>query len=195
MTLIELIVTIGVLALVINVIAVFSVDVFKTTGSIQGSLTAQQDARNVLRQLATELRTSSSSSVGAYPLAEVGNNRLRFYSDIDNDGLKEEVIYYLSVDGKTIFKDIRKPSGAPLQYSGGFTTSTIIRDVANGATPLFTYYDTNYDGTTSALVQPINIPLVRLVKATIVIERDPNRSPVPIIVTTQVSLRNLKDNL
>ncbi len=190
----EILITVGILALVINVIAIFSVDVFKTSGSIQSSLTAQQDARNVLRQLTSELRTASPSSVGAYPIAEAGDNRIRFYSDIDNDGLKEEVIYYLSGDGKTIYKDVRKPSGGPLSYTGGFNTSTIIRDVANGATPLFQYYDRNYDGTTAPL-SPVNIPDVRLVKATIVIERDPNRSPVPITVTTQIVLRNLKDNL
>lgn len=191
----ELIIALGILALIGGAVATFSVDIFKTSGSIQSSLSAQQDARALLRQLAAELRTASPSSTGAYSLAEVGDNRLRFYSNIDNDGLKEEVIYYLSLDGKTLYKDVRKPSGAPLQYTGAFTASTVMRDVANGATPVFSYYDTSYDGTTAPLSQPVNIISVRLVKATIIIERNPNRSPTPITVTTQVAIRNLKDNL
>ncbi len=194
-TITELLVTIAILALVINAVAAFSADVFRFSGTIYNSVQAQQDARNVLRQMAFELRTTSSSSIGAYPLAEVSANRIRFYSDIDNDGLKEEVIYYLSNDGRTLYKNIRKPSGAPLQYVGNFSTSTVASDIVNGVTPIFTYFDANYDGVSGPLAQPVNILAVRLVKIEIIIERDPNRAPVPIVVSTQVSLRNLKDNL
>ncbi len=194
-TITEILVTIAVLALVINAVASFSADIFRFSGTIYNSVQAQQDARNVLRQMAFELRTTSPSSTGAYALAEVSANRIRFYSDIDNDGLKEEVIYYLSANGKTLYKNVRKPTGAPLQYVGNFSTSTVASDIVNGATPIFTYYDTNYDGTTGSLAQPVNILSVRLLKIEIIIERDPNRAPVPIVVSTQVSLRNLKDNL
>ncbi|MEK7567598.1 MAG: hypothetical protein AAB513_01605 [Patescibacteria group bacterium] len=194
-TLFEIIITVAILALVINVVAAFSADVFRFSGTIYNSVQAQQDARNILRQLAFELRTTSPSNIGAYALAETSANRIRFYSDIDGDGLKEEVIYFLSADGRTLYKNIRKPSGAPLQYTGSFSTSTIANDIVNGATPLFTYYDTNYDGTSAPLTQPVNILSVRLVRIEVIIERDPNRAPIPINVSTQVSLRNLKDNL
>ena len=194
-TLFEIIITVAILALVINVVAAFSADVFRFSGTIYNSVQAQQDARNILRQLAFELRTTSPSNIGAYALAETSANRIRFYSDIDGDGLKEEVIYFLSADGRTLYKNIRKPSGAPLQYTGSFSPSTIANDIVNGATPLFTYYDTNYDGTSAPLTQPVNILSVRLVRIEVIIERDPNRAPIPINVSTQVSLRNLKDNL
>jgi len=45
------------------------------------------------------------------------------------------------------------------------------------------------------LGSPVDVSSVRLVKMNITIDRDPNRSPTPINVTTQVVIRNLKDNL
>jgi len=36
---------------------------------------------------------------------------------------------------------------------------------------------------------------VRLVKITIVIDKDPQTPPGPMTLTTQISIRNLKDNL
>ena len=44
---------------------------------------------------------------------------------------------------------------------------------------MFRYYDTNYDGTTGALPEPINISAVRLVKITLVIDKDPSALPSP----------------
>ena len=67
--------------------------------------------------------------------------------------------------------------------------------MANEATPIFDYYDTNYDGTTAPLAQPVSAIAVRLVKITLIIDKNSLRPPAPITMTTQVSMRNLKDNL
>ncbi len=67
--------------------------------------------------------------------------------------------------------------------------------VASSTLPIFQYYPATYDGTGSALSIPVTISSVRLVKITVIIDNDPNRSPVPMIVTSSVTLRNLKDNL
>jgi hypothetical protein len=42
---------------------------------------------------------------------------------------------------------------------------------------------------------PIDIQSIRFVKITVIIDKDPKRSPDAMIVSSQVNLRNLKDNL
>lgn len=171
----------------------FSTDVFLLNNVVQSGLTAQEDSRRVVKTIATELREASPSSTGAYPIELASTSELIFYGDINNDGLKEKVRYYVS--GLILKKDVVKPTGSPLVYSGGTTTTNVINDVRNGTTSIFTYYDKNYDGITTSLSYPIDIPSIRLVKINLAIDRDPYRSPVPVYITTQVSIRNLKDNL
>jgi hypothetical protein len=101
----------------------------------------------------------------------------------------------LAADGKTLKKDVLKSSGIPPSYTGAVTTSVVMGSIANGANPIFEYYDNTYDGTGASLSAPIDVSTIRLVKATVILDVDPNRSPVPITATSQVSLRNLKDNL
>jgi len=196
MTLMEILIVMGIFVLVGGAIASFSRDVFILSGTVRNSLAAQQDARNVLRHAIAEIRTASISNTGSYPLAATEANRLKFYSDNDGDGIKEEIHYYLANSGKTLKKDVLKPTGSPLQYVGASTTSILINDLKNGVIPIFDYYDKNYDGTTAPLTLPlIDVLSVRLIKVTIVVEADPNRAPVPLVVTSQAMMRNLKDNL
>ncbi len=193
-SIIEVLVAIFILSLVGAAVVTFQKDVFSLNTIISNSLTAQDEARRTLKMMTAEIRPLSPSSVGAYPIAEADPTSFIFYSDIDNDQLKEQVRYFL--DGPILKKGVIKPSGAPLAYNpANEIISEVIHDVANGATPIFNYYDTNYDGTTPPLAQPVDIPTVRLIKITIVIDKDSNRAPGPITLTTQVSMRNLKDNL
>lgn len=194
-TLIETLVATAIFVLVGGAVAIFSKDVFVLSGTVNSSLSAQQDARNILRKFVTEVRTASISNTGAYALANATADRFKFYSDTDADGLKEEIHYYLTSDGKQLKKDVLKPTGSPVQYTGASTTSILINNMKNGATPIFEYYDKNYDGSTAPLSLPLDILQVRLIKITIIVENDPNRSPVPLTATSQAMMRNLKDNL
>lgn len=193
MTLVELMVSVAIFAVISIVIATFSSNVFSLNSVVQNGLTAQQDARQVVKKIAAELREASPSASGAYPIEIASTSEIIFYGDADNDGSKEKIRYYLSQ--LTLKQDIVKPTGNPPVYSGGTTTRNIINDVRNATTSIFTYYDNNYDGTTAALSFPVDIPSIRLIKINLAIDRDPYRSPVPIYVNTQVTIRNLKDNL
>ncbi|MDO8492138.1 MAG: prepilin-type N-terminal cleavage/methylation domain-containing protein [bacterium] len=194
-TLVEMVVVVAIVTLIGLAVSSFSADTFTVTRTIQNSLIAQQDARRLLRSLMTELRTASPSETGGSTLAEVLPTRIKFYSDTDSDGIKEEIHYYLESDGKTLKKDILKPSGNPLQYVGASTTSIVMSNITTGTTLIFQYYDKNYDGNTAALSEPVNVDNVRLVKVTVTLDVDPNKSPIPITASSQTSLRNLKDNL
>jgi len=136
----------------------------------------------------------SPSSLGSYPIEIAADNTLVFFTDINDDGLKERVRYF--VQGTTLKKGVISPTGSPLAYvSANETFTELVHNLRNGSTPVFTYYDTNYNGTTSPLTQPVDISFIRLIKVNMIVDVDPNRSPVPVTVTTQISVRNLKDNL
>jgi prepilin-type N-terminal cleavage/methylation domain-containing protein len=194
-TLVEVLVGVAIIAFLTVTATTFQKDIFSLNFSLQSSLTAQLDARHVLKVMVAEMRKTSPSELGAYPIALASSTGITFYSDVDNNGVKDQVRYFLS--GKTIRKGVTAPSGSPLTYNlANEKLTTIISDfVASSTLPLFQYYPTTYSGTGAALTVPIDIPSVRLVTINVIIDRDQNKSPIPLIVTSSVTLRNLKDNL
>lgn len=191
-TIVETLFGISIFIMIILAISLFSRNIWIYNSFIFSGLTNADAGRQILKSITAEVRTASTADTGAYVINQATESSFIFYSDIDNDGLKEKVRYFLS--GSSFQKGIIKPTGSPLIYNPtNEKISTLISNVTNSS--IFYYYDKNYDGTTAALSSPVNIPSIRLVKITITIERDPNRSPVPATFTTQVSIRNLKDNL
>lgn len=191
---IEALVAIFVVTLVATAVGTFQKDVFALNRIFSSSLIAQDEARRALKTMSATVRSASPSSTGAYALAHVATSSLTFYSNVDGDPLKERIRYFL--DGTVLKRGVTKPSGNPLTYNpADETIGELVHDVVNGTTPVFSYYDTTYDGTTPALAEPIDIAVVRLAKITIVIDREPSAPPGPVTLTTQVSMRNLKDNL
>lgn len=194
-TLVEIVVYLAVFGVLIGSVTIFARDIFFYNSVTQSDLTAQLEGRRVVRALISELRESSPSSLGAYPIASVATSTITFFSNIDSDSLKEQVRYYLS--NRRLYRGIIKPTGNPLVYNPASEVIDIeVTDVINStSTPIFQYYDTNYGGSGAALSSPINIPSVRLIKVNVIIDKDSNRSPIPISITSQVSIRNIKDNL
>jgi hypothetical protein len=191
-TLVEILFGISIFILIVLGITLFSRNVWVYNAFISGGLVDTDAGRKVLKTLTSEIRTASTADTGAYTISGATATSFTFYSDIDNDGLKERVRYFLS--GTSFQKGVIKPTGSPLTYNAGNEQiSTLIDKLANSL--LFEYYDRNYAGTGTPLSSPVNIPNIRLVKVTIVLDNDPNRSPVPLTFSTQVSIRNLKDNL
>ena len=192
-TIVEVLVSIFILTLIGLAVSSFFKDIFSFNRIISGSLTAQDEARRALKTMSAEIRTASPSSLGAYTLVQTATSSFVFYSNIDGDSFKERVRYFL--EGATFKKGVIKPSGLPLTYNPASEVITeLIHDVVNAATSTFSYYDENYDGTTQALAEPINISIVRLVKIIVVIDHDPAQPPGPMTLTTQINMRNLKDN-
>ena len=60
----------------------------------------------------------------------------------------------------------------------------------------FTYYNDDYDGesTLTALTGPVSPNLIRLIDITVATDKDINKVPPPVSISTKVSTRNLKDN-
>jgi len=193
-TLIETMIGVAILALIIGVVTLFARDTFFYKDVFFSGLTSVNDSRHILQPLANEVRSASAGSLGAYPLEVVTDNTLIFYSDINNDGLKERIRYF--VNGDVFSKGVISPSGNPLAYAiANEVVKPLIRDIANGGQAIFSYYDTSYNGETDPMTSPVAIESVRLIKINLIIDADPMRPPVPFSITTQINLRNLKDNL
>lgn len=193
-TLIEVIVVMGILGLISVSVGKFAVDVFGLNSYTTGSLTVSQDARNLLRIMTREIRAAAPSENGAFPLVAVSSSTISFYSDVDGTGQRDLVRYYLS--STTLIKGVIAPTGNPLTYvAGNEQTSIVMSDVRNGTTSIFTYYDNTYAGTSSPLSYPVAIQSVRLVRIDLTLDANADRSPDKKTFTTQVSIRNLKDNL
>lgn len=191
---VEFLFAVFVLAVVGTAIAIFQKDFLSVSSIVSSGLDAQQEARTALKRMSAEIRPMSISNSGAYSLAEASSTSMTFYSNIDSDAAKERVRYFLQ--NSELKRGILKPTGSPLTYNpANEIITTMVRNIENGTTTIFSYYDSNYDGTSPALTQPVNILSVRLVKITVIIDRNASRPPAPVTMTTQVSLRNLKDNL
>jgi prepilin-type N-terminal cleavage/methylation domain-containing protein len=194
-TIIEFIIAIAVFAIVVVGLSSFQTNVFKLADTLDSGLKTQNEARRVLKPFANEARSASSSDSGTYALEETGDTSFVFYSDIDSDGSKERVRYYL--DGNQIKKGIIESSGSPATYN---LDDEIITDFINNVITtedIFIYYDGNYNGTTmdTPLTQPVSPSDVKLIKVSFEVDEDVNRPPAAVTITTQASFRNLKDNL
>jgi prepilin-type N-terminal cleavage/methylation domain-containing protein len=194
-TLVETILTIFIFSLMMAAVTFFARNIFYLNNIASNTLSVEFETRKVLKPMANEIRSASPSSLGAYPLETLATSTFTFYSDLDGNGVKEKVRYFLS--NGSLKKGVIIPTGSPLTYnSASEVITTVVHDVRNTATTsVFQYYDTDYDGTTAPLPSPVAISVVRLVKVSLVVDADPGRPLREKTVTTQVSLRNLKDNL
>jgi len=191
-TLVEIIFTVSIFVVVFSTLTLFSKNIWTYSTFISNGLDNVDTSRNALKIMVAEIRTASQADTGAYVINQANDTAFSFYSDINNDGLKEKIRYFLS--NGSIKKGAIIPTGSPLSYN---PSNEIITTIASYITSssIFAYYDKNYDGTSQPLSSPVDIAEIRLVKITITMDKDINKPPVPVTMTTQVSIRNLKDNL
>src|SRR3989344_4952173 len=130
MTMIEMIISIGILAIILIVVSSFQVNVFQYNKYSSDSLQSAEDARAILKTMIKELRSAKPGNNGSYPILQTATSSLTFYSDIDSDGLQEQVRYFLV--SKVLKKGVIKPSGSPLSYNASNETfSTLAYSVKN----------------------------------------------------------------
>lgn len=191
-TLVEIIFGISIFILILLAITLFSRNIWVYNSFISSSLSDADDGRKAVKAMIAEIRTASAASNGAYAVSQSSATSFTFYSDIYDNGLKERVRYFLN--GSLLQKGVTIPTGSPLSYDlATEKITTLLTNVTS--TSVFNYYNANYDGTTAALSFPVDVSQVRLVKITVTVDKDPNKPPAATTFSTQVSIRNLKDNL
>lgn len=190
----EVLIVSALFALVILAVASLRGNLDVLENLINQKLQSRADLAQTLQIFVTELRSAGPSSLGGYPIETAATSSIVFYSDIDKDGLFERVRY--SFASGTIQKGIIEPAGNPLAYAtSSETTTTVVNYVVpQASTTIFTYYDTNYTGSEAALVPPISVSDVRIVKISIYADVNPETSPAPVFFTNTVNIRNLRSN-
>lgn len=190
-SLIEILVALGIFTLVLWVVANFQADVFSQNTFIFGSLNADSEMRSAVKKMVAELRGTAQSDTGTYQFTLATKNSLTFFSDIDASGVRSQIRYYLN--GTTLERGVIKPTGSPLTYvSANEKITKLVYNIANPNQQIFSYYDENYSGSETALAEPINLPLIRLVKIVLTVDADSKKPPLPLTLESQVVIRSLK---
>lgn len=193
-TLIELIVTASILAIVGTLLGVFASAGIRSWGQNRDQVDAQESARAALARMTKTIRKASAADNGAYTIATASAQTLTFYANVDTDTNREQIRFFL--DGTSLKIGITQPVGQPATYPAGDEAASVLASgIRNGANPIFLYYDTNYTGSQAALTQPVNLQDVRLVHITLSIDADTTKPPTAIDLQTSTSFRNLKNNL
>jgi len=197
-TLIELLIVFAILAILTGIIFAFQRDFFSLNSFLQKSFLAQNDVRRVITEMTRELRTVQPSNIGAFPIEAASDFSIIFYADIDDDTSRERIHYFLS--GNTLMKSIIYPS------KDGYATVTpqsellvateyikpVLKNVmVSSSTPIFTYFDRYYAGTSSPLTAPVLPSQVQHVGMHLMVDENPAIPPDPISAASQVTLRNL----
>ncbi|MDO8511814.1 MAG: hypothetical protein Q7S57_00940 [bacterium] len=193
-TLFEIMVTIGVILIILIPLTRLQVNILTYGRFFYNTNIIQDEARRMMQKFSAEVRSMTQSGTGAYSIESAMNNSLVFFRDINQDGLVERIRYYL--DGVDLKKGVIIPTGNPQTYlTANEKISVVVHGIYNDVgTPIFQYYSRSYDGQTSALSQPLDITAIRLIKITLLIGTG-NSNQDRITLTTQVTLRNIKDNL
>lgn len=166
---------------------------FVLSRRLQATLTIQQELQLLMRRFNAEVRAAAPSETGAYAIASASTTQLTFYTDSDNDGIVERIRYFVS--GNQLRKGTLHPTGSPLAYTGSESVRTLVRNVVATTTPVFSYYNSTYAGTTTALTQPVTLSAVRSIKMFLMVDDDTTQAPPAVESTTQATVRTLKDNL
>ena len=103
--------------------------------------------------------------------------------------------YYLATS--TLYKGVIVPSGSPLTYNlGQEKILTVQTDLISTTTPIFYYYDGNYNGSSTPLTQPVNTTQIKYVKINLnILKQNTISDSSTFNISTGASIRNLKTNL
>jgi prepilin-type N-terminal cleavage/methylation domain-containing protein len=195
-TLIEMLAAIFIFSLIGSGIVVLIGNFFTKARQQNLILSDFDQARKLSLTFTSELRNANYGNDGSYPLNQAGDTQVIFYSATGgNTAIVNRIRYYLT--GTTLYKGVITPTGSPLTYNvANEVVTTVQSNLANGATPVFYYYDGNYGGTGSALAQPINLNAVKFVKINLMILNQAGiKNTSTSNITAGGAIRNIKTNL
>lgn len=193
-TLLEVVVTVGIFSLIsVGIIALVSAVLVNS--SKQGNLLANNDqARKVAFNLMTEARNAQTSANGSYALATASAQQLIFFSSVN--GSINRINYF--IQNGVLKKGVTTPSGNPPSYNlAQEVITTVQNNVANGANPLFYYYDDTYNGVSgNPLTQPVNVTKIKFITINLSVYNLAGLANTSsYTVTSSGAIRNLKTNL
>ncbi|MEI7709281.1 MAG: prepilin-type N-terminal cleavage/methylation domain-containing protein [bacterium] len=195
-TLVETLVTIAIFGIIMAGTSLMLKDIFVISKQEFSALDNIDQARRISNMFVNELRNSDYGINGSYPINKASDTELIFFSTAPKgNGTVSRVRYYIA--GNTLYKGVIDPSGNPLGYNvGNEVVTTLLTRMSLGASPLFYYYDGNYNGVTSALTQPVNVNQVKFIKLNLIVLNDTVKNgTATFTVNAGATIRNLKNNL
>jgi len=169
-----------------------SVSFFYNTNRYTLEQSTQVDAARIgVAAMVKDIREADYADTGAFPLISAGANDFSFYSDIDGDGSKEKVRFFVSAND--FMTGVTESAGIPPVYSGAESISMVaqyVRNIENG-TPIFRYYD----NAGAEITNYTNVSKIVFVKVDLVVNVNPETLPNEFDLHSSASIRNLKTNL
>jgi prepilin-type N-terminal cleavage/methylation domain-containing protein len=195
-TLIEVMVTMAIFVLLVFGVSVMLSSIFTNQNQQSMSMSSIDHARAVDSAFTNEIRNALTGSDGSYPLNQAGDSQIIFYSNYGaNNGIVSRIRYYVS--NNILYKGIVAPTGSPLTYNlSSESVKPVLTGMSSASSPIFYYYDGNYNGSTPPLAQPINVNKVRFVKINLSVlnQITPNDTSA-FLITAGAEIRSIKDNL
>lgn len=194
MTLVEVIVVLAVYTVLMGAVTTMVSFIYRSNAYTMAQAYEVDTARRGINTWTQDTREMVYGANGSFPVAKMGSTTLGFYSDVDRDTLVEYVEYRISTT--TLFKLVYNPVGSPPTYPNTtpeqvFILSEFVQNIGQGV-PVFQYFDRNgalLNSTSSLLTD------VRYIKAQLIVNIDPVRSPGEFMLKSSIAPRNLKDNL
>ncbi len=193
-SLIEILVVVAIGASIVIVVSNLASNVSVLNLLVSQELQTKSDINQTLQIITTDIRSAEPSANGAYPIDSAGTSSFAFYSDISKNGLAQHVRYFLS--STTIWRGVIQPTGTPATYP---TATEVLTDMIDhvimpASSSLFSYYDSNYTGTQSALTSTADVSPIRVVGMSFLSDTAPQQSPGPQYFSTAIDIRNLRSN-
>ena len=195
-TLIELIISISIFAILIFVVIGLFLNVFSQPEQDLMAIDIIDKARIVTSDFSNEIRNAATGNDGSYALNQASDSEIIFYSNYGSSGTAvNRIRYYLS--NNNLYKGVVVPTGSPLVYNLALeTVTTLMSGLENASAPVFYYYGGDFNGSGSPLLQPINVNEVKFVKINLMVQRHTTEnSNDTFLVNAGAAVRNLKDNL
>lgn len=189
-TLIEILVSIAVIVGIMFIIGNFSINILNFKNFLTPTFQVQQEIALTFQNMTSEIRSMSPSNTGSYAIFQAGTSTLTFFSDIDEDGLYEQIRYFVS--SSTLERGVTKPTGNPAFYNpANEKIFDVVHNVVSTST-IFTYYDSTYTGIEAPMTYPLDISKIRIIGVDISVQ-NPNLNS-PILFSTKLTPRNLRSN-
>ncbi|MFA5871826.1 MAG: prepilin-type N-terminal cleavage/methylation domain-containing protein [Parcubacteria group bacterium] len=197
LTLVEMLIAVFIFLLMMNGVVMLIKYIYRNYGFSMEQGISVNNVQKSLKTMIGDIRGLRRADSGAYAIKSADDFDFVFYSDVDGDGVTEQVHYFLEND--SIKKGVSEPSGTPPVYPSSDQVESVLAEhvVNTTSQPLFSYYNEDYpaDLVNNPLAVPVSqISQIRMVKTDVRYNLDPNRAPDNIRLESFVALRNLKDN-
>ncbi|MCA9359881.1 hypothetical protein KC850_02485 [Candidatus Kaiserbacteria bacterium] len=193
MTLVELVVIIGIYTVLLLVITGSIAELYRLNAYTIAQAGEIDNARRGMTEWNRDAKEMTTAEDGNYPVKVIDEHRFGYYSDTDQDDAVEYVEYVLATT--TLTKYTYNPSGSPAVYDLTSPDTEKILSLyvqnINQGTSTFFYFDNA--GTQLSSTSPIID--VKYIKAQLIVNIDPVRSPGEFMLRSSLAPRNLKDNL